>query len=157
MLGILNGDLPSSFESSLRLQSQEVIEAGAWYHIAVVHDTDKATKSIYVNGELMGIAAFGTAQSTGPFVLGAFKTEDRPFLYGSLDELFWTREVLSPEQIQAIMTNGISQSFSGAALVVPTQSQLSQSELFYPNSPTNLLQPNETKSLISLLFRPATN
>ncbi|WP_346859425.1 LamG-like jellyroll fold domain-containing protein [uncultured Draconibacterium sp.] len=133
MMEILNGDYPGTFESGLRAQSSDVIEPGVWYHIAVVHDAARAMKSIYVNGELKGIADFGTEQSVGPFVMGAFKTEDRAFLYGSLDELFWTREILSPGQIKSIMSEGIAKSFDDQETAVNTKWNQSDFNLFYPN------------------------
>ncbi len=133
MMEILNGDMPASFESGIRAQSFGVIKAGSWYHIAVVHNAEKGVKSIYVNGILNGIAAFGTEKSVGPFVLGAFKTEDKAFLYGSLDDLFWTREVLSPKQIKLIMSKGIANSFKGQETAFPTIEDRSGFHLFYPN------------------------
>ncbi|MGQ8338246.1 LamG-like jellyroll fold domain-containing protein [Sunxiuqinia sp. A32] len=133
MMEILDGDMPASFESGIRAQSFDVIEPGIWYHIAIVHDAEKGIKSIYVDGELKGISAFGTEQSLGPFVMGAFKTEERAYLYGSLDELFWTREVLGPKQIKAIMSNGIANSFGGQETAVSTILHKSDFKLFYPN------------------------
>lgn len=133
MMEILNGDLPSSFESGIRAQSFDVIKPETWIHIAVVHNAEKGMKSIYVNGELKGIAGFGTEQSLGAFVMGAFKTEDRAFLYGGLDELFWTREVLSPEQIKMIMAEGISKSFGENATAVVPKMNSPEMRLFFPN------------------------
>ncbi len=133
MMEILNGDMPASFESGIRAQSFDVIEPETWYHITVVHDAEKGMKSIYVDGELKGIADFGTEQSVGPFVMGAFKTEERAFLYGSLDELFWTREVLSPDQIKSIMTKGIAKSFDDQETAVFDILNRQDFQLFYPN------------------------
>ncbi|MCG6186305.1 LamG-like jellyroll fold domain-containing protein [Maribellus maritimus] len=140
MMEILNGDMPASFESGIRAQSFEVINPETWYHIAIVHDAEKRMKSIYVNGELKGIADFGTEQSLGPFVLGAFKTEERAFLYGSIDELFWTREVLSPNQIKSIMSKGITQSFDDLLTAVTTVAQPSDFNLFFPNPVSNSIR-----------------
>ena len=133
MMEILNGDMPASFESGIRAQSFDVIEPETWHHIAVVHDAEKGMKSIYVDGELKGIAGFGTEQSVGPFVMGAFKTEERAFLYGSLDELFWTKEVLSPDQIKSIMTKGIAKSFDDQETAVSDILNQQDFQLFYPN------------------------
>ncbi|KOH46277.1 LamG-like jellyroll fold domain-containing protein [Sunxiuqinia dokdonensis] len=137
MMEILNGDMPASFESGIRVQSVDAIEPGTWNHIAVVHEAEKAVKSIFVNGVLYGIAAFGTEKSVGQFVLGAFKTEDRTYFYGSLDELFWTREVLSPEQIQSIMTDGLTESYEGQETDVPSLKHKPDFNLFYPNPAVN--------------------
>lgn len=140
MMEILNGDMPGTFESGIRAQSFDPIEAETWYHIAVVHDAEKGMKSIYVDGELKGIADFGTEQSVGPFVMGAFKTEERAFLYGSLDELFWTREVLGPDQIKSIMSEGIAASFKDQETAVNTISYPSDLKLFYPNPAAGSIQ-----------------
>lgn len=133
MMEILNGDMPSSFESGIRAQSFDQIEPGTWHHIAVVHDAEKSVKSFYVDGELKGIAAFGTEKSVGPFVLGAFKSEASAFLFGSLDELFWTREILSPDQIKLIMSDGIAKSFNDQETAIPTILTQPEFKLFYPN------------------------
>ena len=140
MMEILNGDMPGTFESGIRAQSFDPIDAENWYHIAVVHDAEKGMKSIYVDGELKGIADFGTEQSVGPFVLGAFKNEERAFLYGSLDELFWTREVLSPSQIKSIMSEGIAGSFKDQETAVGTIPDPSALKLFYPNPAIGSIQ-----------------
>nr|WP_321408481.1 LamG-like jellyroll fold domain-containing protein [uncultured Carboxylicivirga sp.] len=133
MMEILSGDYPSSFESALRVQSTETIEAGIWYHITIVHDADKGIKSIYVNGKLKGVADFGTEQSVGPFVMGSFKTEERAFLYGSLDELFWTREILTPDQIKLVMEVGINKSFEEQSTDIALSDFDPGSKLFFPN------------------------
>ena len=133
MMEILNGDMPASFESGIRVQSFNTIDPEVWYHIAVVHDAEKGVKSLYVNGVLHGIASFGTEKSIGSFVMGAFKTEERAYLYGSLDELFWTREVLSASQIRLIMNEGISNGFAGQETAVPCYNDRSVFKLFYPN------------------------
>lgn len=140
MMEILNGDMPGSFESGIRAQSFDAIEPGTWYHITVVHDAENGMKYLYVNGELKGAAEFGTEKSVGPFVMGAFKTEERAFLYRSLDELFWTREVLSPDQIKSIMNDGIAKSFAGQETAVPTTLNKSNHSLFYPNPAVNSIR-----------------
>ncbi|WP_163326069.1 LamG-like jellyroll fold domain-containing protein [Draconibacterium mangrovi] len=140
MLEVLDGDMPSSFESGIRVQSFDIIEPQTWYHIAVVHDAEKGMKSFYVNGELKDIADFGTEQSVGPFVMGAFKTEERAFLYGSLDELFWTREVLTPSQLKSIMSEGIAISFKDRETAVNTISTTKDLNLFYPNPTSGSIQ-----------------
>lgn len=140
MMEILNGDMPASFESGLRAQSFDVIQPNTWYHIAVVHNADKSMKSIYVNGELKGIASFGTEQSFGPFVMGAFKTENRAFMYGSIDELFWTREVLSPEQIKLIMNDGLTKAFSENPTAVLPNIKSPEMMLFFPNPARKIIE-----------------
>ncbi|MCW0481590.1 LamG-like jellyroll fold domain-containing protein [Gaoshiqia sediminis] len=140
MMEVLKDDLPSSFESGMRVQSFDAIESQTWYHVAVVFDAEKGIKSIYINGILKGIAAFGTEKSVGPFVLGAFKTEDRTYFNGSLDELFWTREVLSPEQIQSIMTEGLTESYGGQETDVHSLKYQPDFNLFYPNPAVNSIE-----------------
>ena len=138
MMEILNGDIPSTFESGSRAQSTEAIDLDTWHHVAVVHNKNTNTKHLYIDGVFNAAASFGSEQSVGPFVMGAFKTEDKAFLIGSLDELFWTKEILTLEQIKLLMNVGLANSFKPQETHF-AQIKTNENILVYPTPARNYL------------------
>ncbi len=79
-----------------------VIEAGRWYHVALVYDADTEDLLTYVDGveDARTVAPGGIGQSGGPLTLGDYSGR---VLRGILDEVKIWNEVLSQGNIQADM------------------------------------------------------
>jgi hypothetical protein len=95
------------------VQSGKVkIEAGRWYHVALVHEAKNGALISYIDGEedARTTVAGGIEHRGGPLTLGDYN--NRP-LKGRLDEVKIWNEALSQEDIQVDMKGLVSVSSCG--------------------------------------------
>lgn len=85
-------------EGHFAAYSHQQLEAGTWYHIAMVYEG--ATLKLYIDGvEAASTAATGSLQdTTAPLVLGGM-AEGRAFFSGKLDEVQLYHRGLSPQEV----------------------------------------------------------
>jgi hypothetical protein len=85
------------------------VEAGEWYHTAVVVTEGGAADSVqlYVNGEIAG-APFQTSveDSDGDYLIGCHKNITN-FWDGIIDDVVLIGKALSPDEINDLMINGV--------------------------------------------------
>jgi hypothetical protein len=79
-----------------------VVEAGRWYHVALVYDAGTEDLLTYIDGveDARTVAPGGIGQSGGPLTLGDYSGR---VLRGILDEVKIWNEALSQSEIQADM------------------------------------------------------
>lgn len=94
--------------------SNNVIPVLVWTHVVVTRDSD--TVSFFVNGAPKGEGDSGSIEATGidRTAFGAFAYYDGYIneLYGSMDEILLTTQVMSPEDIFSYYTNSLSSEYS---------------------------------------------
>jgi len=84
--------------------------AGQWHHVVATHDG--ATMQLYHDGQLAG--ATSTAgillDKNLPFIIGAQSRASGPsdFFNGSIDEVGYFSAVLTPDDVRAIMNDGLA-------------------------------------------------
>lgn len=85
--------------------SSTTIEAGTWYHIAVIHDLPNGESMIFVNGVLENTAKIEQGLNTGRVV--QFADGDGDTYGGLIDEVAIFNVALSEDDITNIMGNGL--------------------------------------------------
>lgn len=89
------------------------VETGSWTHLAVSYDDPSGTKRIYVNGSLAGANSAANLYSpNGPQMenlhIGSGADSGRSFFFdGLIDDVALWNHVLSPAEIEDVMTNGV--------------------------------------------------
>lgn len=87
------------------LRSNTSIEAGRWYHVAIV--TKDTRKSLFINGALQDEQVVPVATSHGdhgPVIFGADQHGHHP-LHGLLDEILVYSRALTPAEVKSIATS----------------------------------------------------
>jgi hypothetical protein len=83
---------------------------GEWHHVVATHDG--ATMQLYHDGELAGTSSTAgiMLDENLPFIIGAQSRAGGPSDYfsGSIDEVGYFNTILTPEDIEMIMNNGLS-------------------------------------------------
>ena len=83
--------------------------AGEWHHVVITHD--ETTMQLYHDGQLAGTTSAGILLDENlPFIIGAQSRAGGPSDYfdGSIDDVGYFNAVLSPEDIETIMNNGLA-------------------------------------------------
>jgi hypothetical protein len=102
--------LYEAFNDTVKPSISANTTTGEWHHVVATHDG--ATMQLYHDGELAG-----TSPTTGimldenlPFIIGAQSRAGGPSDYfsGSIDEVGYFNIVLTPEDIEMIMNNGLA-------------------------------------------------
>jgi hypothetical protein len=82
---------------------------GEWHHVVITHDED--TMQLYHDGQLAGTTPAGIMLDENlPFIIGAQSRASGPSDYfdGSIDDVGYFNTVLAPEDIEAIMNDGLA-------------------------------------------------
>jgi hypothetical protein len=91
---------------------------GEWHHVVATHDG--ATMQLYHDGQLAGSTSTAgiMLDENLPFIIGAQSRASGPSDYfdGSIDEVGYFNTILSPEDIEAIMNNGLAGIFGDQPL-----------------------------------------
>lgn len=102
-------------DGNMDLRSSFVADTGEWYFVALTYNGDDGTKQIYINGELDSEDYATTMPlnfdtfTIGGFVYGtADPAAGSRFFHGCIDDMRVYGSVLSPEQINNVMTAGMS-------------------------------------------------
>ncbi len=87
------------------VSSQDVPNAGQWYHLAGVYDAAHHNISLYVNGKLQGRARCAPPTNVpGPFVIGRgrFAAGAVDWVHGSIEDVRAYQAALTPAEIAAV-------------------------------------------------------
>ncbi len=87
------------------VSSQDVPNAGQWYHLAGVYDAAHHNISLYVNGKLQGRARCAPpANVPGPFVIGRgrFAGGAVDWVHGSIEDVRAYQAALTPAEVAAV-------------------------------------------------------
>ncbi len=107
---IMPEDYIGSFTGGIRCDDNTPIELLTWYHVANVQDVDQNERRLYVNGILVNSVVVSES-NTGDIVVGGPKFEignGWQIREGSMiDDLLITGEVLTENQINEVMNNGV--------------------------------------------------
>ena len=110
--------LYEAFNDTVKPSLSASTTTGEWHHVVATHDG--ATMQLYHDGQLAG-----TAPTTGilldenlAFIIGAQSRAGGPSDYfdGSIDDVGYFSTILSPEDIEEIMNNGLASVIGGQPL-----------------------------------------
>lgn len=96
----------TEFGTEVRADNFGVPSTGQWHFIVVWHDSVANTMNIQVNGGTVDSAAHvaGIGDRTGIFTIGAIGVAN--FWEGRIDEVFFTKRVLTEDERQALYNSG---------------------------------------------------
>ncbi|GIX07053.1 MAG: hypothetical protein KatS3mg115_1456 [Candidatus Poribacteria bacterium] len=103
-----------SYLGGATTSSGVLLEPGVWYHAAVVvtEGGGSDTVQLYVNGEPAGAPTPQAMESSeGNYLIGCHKNFTN-FWNGLIDEVALFNRALSPEEIQALMNEGLEGALS---------------------------------------------
>ena len=101
---------------------QAPVSAGEWHHLAATLDT--TAMQVYVDGQLAASASGGVLlDESRSFVIGARSDAGGAggYFSGRLDEVGYFNTVLTPEDIQLIMSSGLTEILGGSDVAVNPQ------------------------------------
>ena len=113
------------------------VEIERWYHVAMVWDRENLKKTMYIDGVKIGeLDIVSPEVCLGALTIGAAKNKGAVF-NGYMDDLLYTKQTLSGQDVQDIMTNGVA-----ATLGISTKmnKQLANSLKVLPNPSNGIFQ-----------------
>lgn len=113
------------------------VEIERWYHVAMVWDRENLKKTVYIDGVKIGeLDIVSPEVCFGALTIGAAKNKGAAF-NGYMDDLLYTKQVLSEQDIKDIMTNGVAVTLG---ISTKMNKQLTNSLKVLPNPSNGIFQ-----------------